>query len=79
MRLTVLFARLSAFYQKTKWLKWVRFTCFLLFGMLLLFEGFAFLQYNPGQVSGLLIVISGLLWGLCGVFECIPRSTTLMC
>ena len=62
-------ARIGTFCFKAVQSKWINIVCLPILGIFLITEGYTSLQDEPGHRSGMLYVISGSLWLLCGVFE----------
>ncbi len=50
-------------------MKWINIVCLLLIGLFWVARGFTLPKDNSGHQSGVLLVISGSLWGLSGAFE----------
>lgn len=64
-----MFARIGTFCYKAIQSKWINIVCLSIIGIFLIRKGYAFLEDDPGHRSGVLHVISGSIFLLCGVLE----------
>ena len=68
-----MFVSISPYLRNAKWLKWTSLFAYPFFGILIIANGYTFLQDHPGHRTGIMLLISGSLWCLISVIEWLSR------
>ena len=68
-----MFVSISTYLRNAKWLKWASLFAYPFFGVLIIMNGYTFLQDHPGHRTGIMLLISGSLFCFISVIEWLSR------
>ena len=68
-----MFVSISTYLRNAKWLKWASLFAYPFFGVLIITNGYTFLQDHPGHRTGIMLLISGSLFCFISVIEWLSR------
>ena len=68
-----MFVLISTYLRNAKWLKWASLFAYPFFGVLIITNGYTFLQDHPGHRTGIMLLISGSLFCFISVIEWLSR------